>query len=101
MKRFHISITTDDIAKSVADYSQKLGQQPDSMLDNQYAFWRTDSLNFSIRHDTSLPVGSLRHLGWEDPTAETFSTQKDVNGIVWEHFSAALQLEEVKSFVAK
>jgi len=95
MKKFHISIATDNIENSVEDYSKRLGKSPDSQLDNQYAFWRTEYLNFSIRCDKSVPVGTLRHLGWEDSEAKTFSTDEDVNGVLWENFSAALQLEEV------
>lgn len=97
MKKFHISIATDDIEKSVEDYSNRLGKQPDSMLAGEYAFWRTESLNFSIRRDTQKTIGALRHLGWEDPESSEFTSDTDANGISWENFSAEQQLEEIKS----
>lgn len=97
MKKFHISIATDDIEKSVKDYSSRLGKQPDSMLAGEYAFWRTESLNFSVRHDTKKAVGALRHLGWEDSESTEFTSDTDINGIIWESFSAEQQLEEVRA----
>jgi hypothetical protein len=57
--------------------------------------WRTETLNFSIRRSKEAP-GTLRHVGWEDPTATTFKKETDVNGIVWEKFSAELQQKEIE-----
>jgi len=34
-------------------------------------------------------------LGWEDSTAPQFSQTTDVNGIVWEKFSAQQQADEI------
>jgi hypothetical protein len=50
--------------------------------------WRTETLKVSIRQDRSCKSGELCHLGWEDPTATAFSKDTDVNGIVWERFTA-------------
>jgi hypothetical protein len=52
-------------------------------------------LNLSVRQDSALAPGSLRHLGWEDPAATAFTTDADVNGIVWERFAAHHQDEEI------
>ncbi|MCH8553457.1 MAG: hypothetical protein LAT62_16085 [Natronospirillum sp.] len=95
MKRFHIAISTDNIEATVADYSNRLGEKPCLVIPGQYALWRTDTLNVSIRQDTSAKPGSLRHLGWEDPAATGFTEDADVNGIVWERFSADHQAQEI------
>ena len=84
-------------ATSFEDYSRRLGCDPCVVVPEEYALWRTDCVNLSVRRDKSATPGSLRHLGWEDPAAEAFSSEADVNGIVWEHFSAEQQAEEINS----
>lgn len=95
MRPFHLALSTPDVAASVADYTQRLGTGPCVVVPGEYALWRTPQLNLSIRQDPSCAPGSLRHLGWEDPDAESFSTSTDVNGIVWERFAAEHQAEEI------
>ena len=85
MRTFHIAITVADIARSVQDYSDRLGCPPAVVVPNEYALWRTPSINLSIRRVDKEP-GTLRHLGWEDSSAARFNTDTDVNGIVWEHY---------------
>ncbi len=94
MKKFHIAIGVSNIARSIIDYSLRLGQQPEVVINGEYALWRTDTLNFSIRK-TKEQIGIIRHLGWEDSTADGFSSEKDVNGIVWEKFNEQEQLKEI------
>jgi hypothetical protein len=53
-------------------------------------------LNFSIRHDLKCKPGELRHLGWEDDEINSFTSDKDVNEILWESFNAELQAGEIK-----
>jgi catechol 2,3-dioxygenase-like lactoylglutathione lyase family enzyme len=96
MKKLHLAIATNDIAKTVQDYSQKLGCEPVLIIPNEYALWRNDYLNISIRQDSSCKPGELRHMGWEDPQAKEFTTSTDVNGILWESFSAEHQAEEIE-----
>ncbi len=93
MKRFHLALSVKDIQASIEDYSRRLGREPCAVIEGEYALWRTDTLNVSIRR-TDDPPG-LRHLGWEDPSAESFSAEPDTNGIVWERFSAELQKREI------
>jgi len=93
-KRFHLALGTADVDASVVDYSARLGAAPVVHVAGQYALWRTDSLNVSIRHDAERP-GTLRHLGWEIPDTDAFTTSTDVNGIVWERFSADQQMDEI------
>lgn len=94
MKKFHLAIGVTDIARSVEDYSHRLGCRPALVIPNEYALWRTASLNLSIRHVDQNP-GMLRHLGWEDVSASSFTQDTDTNGIVWEHFSAEQQAKEL------
>ena len=95
MKKLHIAISTDKIEATVDDYSDRLGVAPCSYIPGQYALWRTDFLNVSIRQDQTGACGELRHLGWEDPSALGFTKDEDVNGIIWEHFSAQQQADEI------
>ncbi len=94
MKRFHLAIAVDDVEASVADYSRRLGTEPVVVIPGQYALWRTEQLNFSVRH---IPGGggTLRHVGWEDPKAPTLSVEHDVNGLIWERFTAEDQAQEI------
>lgn len=95
MKRFHIALAVADVAESVVDYSHRLAMEPEVVVPGQYALWRTDTLNFSIRQTRERP-GSLRHLGWEDSAAPGFTHQQDVNGLTWEHFCPAALAEEIR-----
>lgn len=96
MRKFHIALAVTDIEASVSDYAQRLGCCPDIIIPHEYALWRTEALNLSIRTVSSGEGGTLRHLGWEDPASPTFSAERDVNGILWEHFSPEQQAEEVR-----
>jgi hypothetical protein len=95
VKKLHIAISTDKIAQTVADYSNRLDAEPCLFIPGEYALWRTDNLNVSIRQDSSSGPGSLRHLGWEDSEATEFTQDTDVNGIVWERFNADHQAKEI------
>ena len=101
MKKLHLAISTNDIAATVKDYSDRLEAQPYLVIPEEYALWRTATLNVSVRRDDSCSPGSLRHLGWEDPTAPHFSAETDVNGIVWENFTAAQQGKEINEIWSK
>lgn len=95
MKKLHIALSTKNVADSIRDYTARLGVKPCSLIENEYALWRTESLNLSIRRDPSCKAGELRHLGWEDESASEFSKEIDVNGIVWENFNAQQQANEI------
>ena len=96
MRRIHIAIATRDIAATVADYTARLGMAPCVAIAGEYALWRSESINLSVRQDANCAPGGLRHLGWEDPDAMDFTTSTDVNGIVWENFTAQQQAEEIE-----
>lgn len=96
MKKIHIAISSNDIEKTVRDYTKRLNCEPCLIVKGEYALWRTETVNFSVRWDTKKEPGNLRHLGWEDSEAQEFTEETDVNGIVWERFSAETQAEEIK-----
>ena len=98
MKRFHIAIAVRDLAESITDYSTRLGQQPNAIVEGKYAMWRTDLLNFSINQmpdGSQLKAGQLRHVGFEDDSVTGYSSTIDVNGIEWESFSQKEQDERI------
>src|SRR5262249_40275537 len=94
MTRIHIALAVTDVSASIEDYSRRLGCPPSVVVGDEYALWRTEQVNLSIRR-TSGEAGVLRPLRWEDPDATRFSQETDVNGIVWERFSAELQAREI------
>jgi len=93
-KKFHISVAVSDIEATVQEYSRRLGAAPTLVVADEYALWRTEILNFSIRKTMDAP-GSVRHVGWEDSAATGFAREKDVNGLLWEHFTQKDQQEEI------
>jgi len=95
LRKLHIAISTDKIEQTVSDYSARLGAEPCAYIAGEYALWRTDSLNVSVRQDPECKPGELRHLGWEDVSAQEFSVETDVNGVVWERFNAKHQADEI------
>ena len=95
MKKLHIAISTNKIEETIKDYSARLEAEPSSVVSGEYALWRTETLNLSIRQDPKCTSGELRHLGWEDSNTSEFSEETDVNGIVWEKFTAQQQANEI------
>ncbi|MEM6610694.1 MAG: hypothetical protein AAF652_00260 [Cyanobacteria bacterium P01_C01_bin.72] len=95
MKKLHLAISTQNIAETIKDYSARFGEPPCLVIAQEYALWRTDTLNVSIRKDESVASGTIRHLGWEDAAASSMSAEVDVNGIIWENFTAEQQAAEI------
>ena len=93
-KKFHIAIAVSDLEATVQEYSQRLGMAPVLVVADEYALWRTATLNFSIRK-TKDASGTVRHIGWEDPAVIGFTRDIDANGLVWERFTAQDQQEEI------
>jgi catechol 2,3-dioxygenase-like lactoylglutathione lyase family enzyme len=70
MKRFHIHVSVDDLAKSIRFYSTLFGAEP-SRVEPDYAKWMLDDprMNFAISTHRQ-PVG-VNHLGFQvDSTDE-------------------------------
>ena len=99
-RRFHIAFAVAGVDASIADYSERLGCEPEVVVAGEYALWRTAELNFSIRKATGAAgfrhIG-FRHIGWEDAATEQSSEAVDLNGTVWERFSAAQQRQEIEA----
>jgi hypothetical protein len=95
MKRVHIAIGVEDFDASITDYSRRLASGPVVVAQGEYALWRTEVLNLSIRKMDG--VGVVRHIGFEDDTALGFSSLVDGNGIMWELFSPDSQIAEILS----
>ena len=96
MKRFHIALAVDDVHASIPEYTRRLGAEPEVLIPGEYALWRTSQVNFSVRRVPGA-TGTVRHLGWEDPCAQTLSVDHDVNGLIWETFSRADQRLEIEA----
>ena len=86
MKRFHIALAVADLDASIKDYSARLGQPPQVIVDDAYALWRTELLNFSIRREPGQ-AGKLCRMGFLDDETHDVTRDTDVNGIPWERFS--------------
>ena len=93
-KKFHIAVAVSDLEATLQEYSYRLGMEPVLVVADEYALWRTATLNFSIRKTKDAP-GTVRHIGWEDPAAVGFTRETDANGLLWEHFTAQDQQEEI------
>ena len=93
MTKIHIALAVDDLDATIEDYSRRLHADPVTVAPDRYALWRTPVLNLSV---TVTPGAGqrLRHLGFEDDALEP-GEDTDVNGIVWERFSAAAQAAEI------
>lgn len=123
MKRFHVHMHVDDLAKNIAFYSQLFGATP-ARVESDYAKWMLDEprLNFAISTRGQRP--GLDHLGFQvDDAAELVALKDraqaadmalldegtttccyarsekhwvtDPQGIAWEHFHS---LESIPVF---
>jgi hypothetical protein len=95
MKKFHISIAVRNLGESIAEYSKKLECQPNVVIENRYALWKTDILNFSISQQAEI-AGRVRHIGFANPNAQNFTEEYDCNGLMWEEFTEEMQMAEIK-----
>lgn len=97
MKVLHIALSVKDLEASIKDYNIRLNAEPVAIAEGQYALWRTSQVNLSI---SQIPeeAGQLRHLGFEDSSAEEMSITYDADGISWEKFTAAQQRKEIFMF---
>ena len=114
MKRFHVHLHVDDLARSVDFYSRLFAAEP-TRVEGDYAKWMLDdpAVNFAISTRGSQP--GIDHLGIQTDDAEELATLKaraeaadmamldegattccyarsekhwitDPQGIAWEHF---------------
>jgi predicted enzyme related to lactoylglutathione lyase len=114
MKRFHVHVHVEDLAKSVAFYSRLFAAEP-TRLENDYAKWMLDDprINFAISNRGAKP--GIDHLGFQADDADELAALKaraeaadmavfdegatsccyargekhwvtDPQGVAWEHF---------------
>ena len=69
MKRLHVHVAVDDIARSVGFYSTLFGAEP-VVLENDYAKWMLDDprVNFAISDRARVP--DVDHLGIQVESSE-------------------------------
>lgn len=94
MKRLHVALAVKQLEPAIVEYTKRLGAKPVSVVDSTYALWRTDQVNLSISVKPE-EAGTLRHLGFEDPTSTEMSVEYDGDGFMWERFTAEQQREEI------
>lgn len=123
MKRFHVHMHVDDLAKNIAFYSQLFGAEP-ARVESDYAKWMLDEprVNFAISTRGNKP--GLDHLGFQVDEDQELAELKaraesadmvlldegittccyarsdkhwitDPQGIAWEHFHS---LENIPVF---
>ena len=114
MKRFHVHLHVDDLAKSIAFYAHLFAAEP-ARVEGDYAKWMLDDprINFAISTRGASP--GIDHLGFQTDSAEELAALKaraeaadmalldegettccysrsekhwvtDPQGIAWEHF---------------
>jgi lactoylglutathione lyase len=114
MKRFHVHLHVDDLAKSIAFYSKLFAAEP-ARVERDYAKWMLDDprVNFAVSTRGRQP--GIDHLGFQTDDAEELAALKaraeaadmalldegqttccyarsekhwvtDPQGIAWEHF---------------
>ena len=76
MKRFHVHVHVEDLAKNIAFYSAMFDRQP-TRLEPDYAKWMLDdpAVNFAISTRGATP--GVDHLGIQVESAEELAALKD------------------------
>jgi hypothetical protein len=94
--KVHLAIAVESLERSIAEYTKLLGVAPALVIPGQYALWRNDLLNLSIRC-SGESKGTVRHVGFERDDATKFEEYRDCNGLLWETFNKHHQAEEIRS----
>ena len=94
--KVHIAISVSDISKSVNQYTVFLKQKPILVIPDQYASWRTNKINLSLRKTNEM-LGTIRHLGFEDDSFSSFNTFTDNNGVLWDTFNKVDQKHKIQT----
>ncbi|WP_175869638.1 VOC family protein, partial [Bartonella gabonensis] len=69
MKRFHVHMHVDDLAKNIAFYSQLFGAEP-ARVESDYAKWMLDEPRVNFAISTRGEKAGLDHLGFQVDEAE-------------------------------
>lgn len=126
MKRFHVHVHVDDLARSIAFYSKMFDAEP-TRLEADYAKWMLDDPRVNFAISTRGSHAGVDHLGFQADTAEELVELKaraeaadmalfdegettccyahsdkhwvtDPQGLAWEHFRT---LEDIPVFSEK
>ena len=76
MKRFHVHVHVDDLAKNIAFYAAMFNTQP-ARVENDYAKWMLEDprINFAISSRGRTP--GVGHLGFQVDTEEELGVLRD------------------------
>jgi len=114
MKRFHVHVHVDDLAKSIAFYSKLFAAEP-ARVESGYAKWMLDDPRVNFAISSRGGAAGIDHLGFQTDDAEELAELKtraeaadmalfdegettccysrsekhwvtDPQGIAWEHF---------------
>lgn len=114
MKRFHVHVHVDDLAKSIGFYSKLFAAEP-TRIEGDYAKWILDDPRINFAISTRGSKAGIDHLGFQTDDAEELTALKaraeaadmalldegettccyarsekhwvtDPQGIAWEHF---------------
>ena len=114
MKRFHVHVHVDDLAKSIGFYSKLFAAEP-SRIEGDYAKWMLEDPRINFAISTRGSKAGIDHLGFQTDDAEELAALKaraeaadmalldegettccyarsekhwvtDPQGIAWEHF---------------
>ena len=114
MKRFHVHVHVDDLAKSIGFYSKLFAAEP-TRIEGDYAKWMLDDPRINFAISTRGSKAGIDHLGFQTDDAEELAALKaraeaadmalldegettccyarsekhwvtDPQGIAWEHF---------------
>ena len=114
MKRFHVHLHVDDLAKSIAFYSHLFAAEP-ARIEGDYAKWMLDDPRINFAISTRGAKAGVDHLGFQTDDADELAALKaraeaadmtlldegettccyarsdkhwvtDLQGVAWEHF---------------
>ena len=123
MKRFHVHLHVDDLAKSIAFYSHLFAAEP-ARIEGDYAKWMLDDPRINFAISTRGAKAGVDHLGFQTDDADELAALKaraeaadmtlldegettccyarsdkhwvtDPQGLAWEHFHT---LENIPTF---
>ena len=92
--RVHVALGVTDLRSAVDDYTRLLGREPELVIPDAYALFRTRELNLSLRV-TAGEAGQVRHLGFELDEPTPFAAIPVGGAVTWEFFDARAQADEI------
>ena len=75
MKRFHVHVHVDDLAKSIGFYSKLFAAEP-SRIEGDYAKWMLEDPRINFAISTRGSKAGIDHLGFQTDDAEELAALK-------------------------